>query len=45
MGVIVDYKDVEIERSGKNVLKGVTFSLSKMNSSILWVESGAAKAA
>ncbi len=29
MGVIVDYKDVEIERSGKNVLKGVTFSLSK----------------
>lgn len=29
MVVIVDYKDVEIERSGKNVLKGVTFSLSK----------------
>ncbi len=29
MGVIADYKDVEIERSGKNVLKGVTFSLSK----------------
>ena len=29
MSVIVDYKDVEIERAEKSVLKGVTFSLSK----------------
>ena len=43
MGVIVDYKDVEIERSGKNVLKGVTFSLSKMNSSYLVGRVGSGK--
>lgn len=29
MSVIVDYKDVDIERAEKSVLKGVTFSLSK----------------
>lgn len=29
MGVIVSYKGVEIERAAKNVLKDVTFSLSK----------------
>ena len=29
MSVLVDYKDVEIERAEKSVLKGVTFSLSK----------------
>ncbi len=29
MSVIVDYKDVEIERAEKSVLKDVTFSLSK----------------
>lgn len=29
MSMIVDYKDVEIERAEKSVLKGVTFSLSK----------------
>jgi cell division transport system ATP-binding protein len=29
MSIIADYKDVEIERAGKSVLKGVTFTLSK----------------
>ena len=29
MGVILDYKDVVIDRAEKNVLKGVTFTLSK----------------
>lgn len=29
MGIIVNYKDVDIERAAKNVLKGVTFTLEK----------------
>lgn len=29
MGIIVNYKNVEIDRAEKNVLKGVTFTLSK----------------
>lgn len=29
MSIIVKYRGVEIERGDKNVLKGVTFSLSK----------------
>lgn len=29
MSVIVEYKDVDIERAAKNVIKGATFSLSK----------------
>lgn len=29
MGVIVEYKDVDIERAAKNVIKNATFSLSK----------------
>ncbi len=29
MSIIADYKDVEIERAGKSVLKGVSFTLSK----------------